>query len=80
MLYRYQCLYSKDVLGGEGEVGDPYFFLHILSSCAEIRLHAKNQHPGVSGSALKVSVVVVVGWVPPDYVVIPTSYWVEVGL
>ena len=58
MLYRYQCLYSKDVLGGGGGLCDTYFFLHILSSCVKIRLHTKNQLPGVSGSALKV----VVGW------------------
>ena len=53
MLFRYQCLHSKDVLGGGRGVGEPYFFLHILSSCAKIRLHTKNQLPGVSGSALK---------------------------
>ena len=63
--------------GGGGGVGDPYFFLHILSSCVKIRLHTKNQLPGVSGSALKVSVVVAAKgcrsekYVPTNYVVNP---------
>ena len=53
------------------------FFLHISSSWVKIWLHSKNHLPRWSGSALKDSVVEV-GWVPLDYVVIPTS--AEVGL
>ena len=65
-----------------------YFFLWHLnlkkSSLAtqlvlfsvKIRLHTENQLPRLSGSALKVCV----GWVPLNYVVTPTVYWVEVGL
>jgi hypothetical protein len=42
------------------KLGDPIFSLHISSSWVEIRLHTKNQHPRLSRSALKVSLVV--GW------------------
>ena len=56
------------------------FSLHISFSWVKIRLHTENQLPRLPGSDLKVCVVVVVGWVPLDYVVTPTSSWVEVGL
>ena len=70
MLYRYQCPYSKDVLGGGG-LCDPYFFLHILSSCVKIR-HVP--------SALKVVVggVVAKGCRSEKYV--PTNYLVNPNL
>ena len=63
-------------------------FIHISPSWVKIRLHTKNQHRGLSGSALKVCAVVrwcwggvgVVRWVPPNYVVTPTLNWFEVGL
>ena len=42
-------------------------FLHILSSWVKIRLNTENQLPRVPGSALKVPVGVVVGWVPTHY-------------
>ena len=42
-------------MGRGGGCDDPYFFLHISSSWVKIRLHTKNQLPGLSGSALKVS-------------------------
>ena len=41
--------------------GDPYFFLHILSSLVNVRLHTKNWLCNLPGSALKVPVVVVGG-------------------
>ena len=69
MLYRYQYIYWA----GEGGSGDPYIFLHISSSWVKIRLHTENQLPGLSGSALKVSVLVAwVGWVPIYYVITTT--------
>ena len=40
----------------------------------KIKVHAKNQLPRLSGFAG------CGGWVPLNYVVSPTSYWVEVGL
>ena len=58
--------------GGVGGSGDPYFFLHILSSWVKIRLHTENQLPKLSGSALKVVVWVVVGG--------PTKYFVTLNL
>ena len=56
---------------------DPNFFLTLSSSLVEISLHAENQLPRLSGSALKVYV----GWwwVSLNYVVTPTLYWVAVG-
>ena len=52
-------------------LGDPDFWLHIFSSWVNMRLHTKNQLPGLPGSTLKVSVMV--GWrlVQADYVVTP---------
>jgi hypothetical protein len=54
------------------------FFLGLLSSWVKIRLHTENQFPGLSGSGLKVSLVVVgwgewVGWGggPSKYFVTP---------
>ena len=41
---------------GGGGLGDPYFFLHILSSWVKIRLYTENQLPMLSGTALKVYV------------------------
>ena len=37
--------------------GDPYFFLPILSSLVNVRLHSKNWLCNLPGSALKVHVV-----------------------
>ena len=50
---------------------DPYYFLHISSSWVKIRLHTENQLPGLSGSALKVSVGGVVEGGPTKYFVTP---------
>ena len=47
--------------GGAGGLGDPYLSLNISSSWVKIRLHTENGLPMLSGSALKVKVVVVVG-------------------
>ena len=63
---------------------DPIFFLHIYINWVKIRLHAENQLTRLSGSALKVSVDggggvrwgAVGWWIPLNYVVTPTSYWV----
>ena len=63
----------------------PIFSLYS-SSWVKTRLDTENQLPRSSGSALKVCVVGWWGgggvgwWVPLDYVVTPTSSWVEVGL
>ena len=47
----------------------------------QIRLHTENQLPKLSRSALKVCAGGGGGgWVPLNYVVTPTSYWVEAGL
>ena len=51
--------------GVGGEIGDPYFFLHISSSWVKIRLHTENELPMLSGSALKVELVG--GWVDWSY-------------
>ena len=62
--------------------GDPYFFLYSSPSWVEIRVHTENCLPRLSVSDLKVCVgwVGFGWWVPVNYVVTPTSYWVEVGL
>ena len=52
---------------------------HNSSSWVKIRLHTENQLPGLPENALKVCVGGV-GWVPLNYVVTPTSFWVGVGL
>ena len=41
---------------GGGEGGNPNFFLHILSSLVNVRLHTKNWLCNLPGSALKVPV------------------------
>ena len=38
-------------VGERGEVGDPYFFLHISSNWVKIRLHTENELTMLSGSA-----------------------------
>ena len=53
-------------------------FFHISSSWVKIRLHTENQLPGLPGSALKVSVVVVVVG-QPITLSIPTRVEVELG-
>ena len=63
----------------------PNLFLQISSSWVKMRLHTKNQLPRLSGSALKICDEwwlgrVMGGWVPLNYVVTPTLYWIEVGL
>ena len=47
---------GKELMGGG--LYDPYCFLHISSSWVKIRLNSENQLPRLSGSALKVYVVV----------------------
>ena len=80
MLYRYHYIYWGVrflffLFFSGGGSGDPYFFLHNSSSWVKIRLHTKNQLPRLSGSALKVSVVVV-GWGGGG----PTKYFVTPNL
>jgi hypothetical protein len=53
---------------------------HNSFSWVKIRLHTKNQLPGLPGSALKVCVVGWWWWVPLNYVVTSTLFWVRVGL
>ena len=45
----------------DGEGGTLIFLLHILSSLVNIRLHTENWLCNLTGSALKVPMVVVVG-------------------
>ena len=62
----------------EKRSGHPYFLLlHNSSSCVEIGLQTENQHPGLPGSALNISVVVL--WVggPTNYLTTTNSSWVS---
>ena len=53
-----------DFIFFSGGVGNPYFFLHILSSLVNVRLHTENWLCHLPGSALTIPVWWVVGgWV-----------------